>query len=160
MADGRTRPGKAIGVIERLGQPEGVLPMPPPLRKRTELREAPGQVHTGVHGLYERGPKVLPEWRVVQGLDVPAVHLRRPLIIQPHSLPPSLRIGPSTHLNLEPRARGAATVLARLVLGDVALEAAREDLRPRIEAIRRQAPRGKHKVSAVNDVHEMHSPSR
>ena len=61
MADGRTRLGKAVGVLDRLGQPEGLLAVRPPFGKRAQLREAHGQAGTGVDGLDERASKALPE---------------------------------------------------------------------------------------------------
>src|SRR5262245_50043335 len=83
MANSVTRPDKAVGVIDRLSQPEGVLAVYPPLGKRAQLRKAPGHVGAGGHGLYGRGPKALSEQRPVQGLDVPPEHLRRlPIVVQ------------------------------------------------------------------------------
>jgi hypothetical protein len=81
MAHCNTRPGKAVGVLNRLGQPEGVLAVRPPLGKRAELRKAHGQESAGEHRLYDRSPKTLPERCTVQDLDVPSEHLRCPPIV-------------------------------------------------------------------------------
>ena len=57
--------------------------------------------------------------------------------------PPVFRISPSGDLHLKPGPRDAADVGARLVLGDVALEAGLEHLSPRHEAIGSASRTGK-----------------
>ena len=70
-------------MIDRLGQPEGVLAVYPPLGKRAQLRKAPGHLSTADHRLHVRGPKALSEQRPVQDLDVPPERLRRlPIVAQ------------------------------------------------------------------------------
>ena len=83
MANSATHPDKTVGVIDRLGQPEGVLGVGPSLGKRAQLRKAPGHLRTGDHRLHICGPKALAEQRPVQDLDVPPERLRRlPIVVQ------------------------------------------------------------------------------
>ena len=80
MADGNIRPGKAVGVLDRLGQPEGVLAVCPPLGKCAHLRQAPDQESTGEHRLDGRSPKALPEGDAVQQLDILPGHFPLPAL--------------------------------------------------------------------------------
>ena len=82
MANSATRPDITVGVIDRLGQPEGVLGVCPPLGKRAQLRKAPGHLRTADHRLHVRGPKALSEQRPVQDLDVSPERLGRlPVVV-------------------------------------------------------------------------------
>ena len=81
MTDGGTRLGKAIGVLDRLRQPEGLLAMRQSFGKCAQLREAHGQAGTGVDGLDERAPKALPEQGAVQDRDILTERLRPPPIV-------------------------------------------------------------------------------
>src|SRR5207245_9019706 len=54
------------------------------------------------------------------------------------TLPAVLRIGPGLLLDLEPPPRRPGLVQTRLILGDVALVAAFDPLRPRLQAVLRQ----------------------
>src|SRR5438132_7084220 len=54
------------------------------------------------------------------------------------TLPAVLRIGPGLLLDLEPPPRRPGLVQTRLILGDVALVAAFDHLRPRLQAVLRE----------------------